>query len=150
MDLFAFRIRPGQPVYAADNVTNGYARPYVMPNLWASGRRVGGKSKPWLELSWPQPRRIRRVRLYLSHDPDMQIPTMLMDYPFRAVPTVLKDFSLYARIDGRRKCVARVRGNHRRMVVVDLKSPIRTDRLRLVAEAANGSPRAEVYEVRVY
>jgi len=150
VDLFAFRIRPGQPVYAAANVTNGYSRPFVMPNLWASGRRVGGKRKPWLELSWPRPRRIRRVQLYLSHDPDMQIPTMLMDYPFRSVQTILRDFSLYARIDGRRKRLARVRGNHRRMVVVDLERTVRTDRLRLVAEATNGSPQAEVCEVRVY
>ncbi|NIA21451.1 MAG: FAD-dependent oxidoreductase [Anaerolineaceae bacterium] len=150
LDLFAFRISPGQPVYAAANVINGYARPYIMPNLWVAGQRVGGKRKPWLELSWPQPRRIRRVQLYLSHDPDMQIPTMLMDYPFRAVPTILKDFSLYARIDGRRKRLARVRDNHRRMVAIDLERAVRADRLRLVAEATNGSPRAEVYEVRVY
>lgn len=152
LDLPAFRIAPPQPVYQAGNVTNGFARPYVMPNLWMSDERVGGRSggKPWVELRWPQPQRVRQVRLYLSHDVDMQIPTMLMTFPFRAVPTVLKDFSVSAAIGGRLKSVARVRENHLRMVVIDLEEPIETDRLRVTAEATWGAPRAELFEVRVY
>ena len=103
-----------------------------------------------MELAWPQKQTVRQVRLYLSHDPDMQIPTMLMTYPFRAIPTVLKDFSVYARVGGKMKRVGAVRGHYRRQAVVDLEEPVLTDRLRLVVEATHGSPRAEVFEVRVY
>ena len=154
-DLFAFRIAPAQPAFAAANVTNGYARPYILPNLWISGERVSPRAgrTATLELLWPRERRIRQVRLYLSHDPDMQIPTMMMRYPFRAVPTVLRDFSVLARVGGRMRPVAQVRNNHRRMVVVTLNRPVRTDRLRLVGEATHGpagAGRAELYEIRVY
>lgn len=150
LDLPAFRIAPAQPVYAAANVVNGFSRPFVMPNLWISGSRVARGTAPWLELTWPKPRTVRQVRLYLSHDPDMQIPTMLMHYPFRIVPTLLADLTIQARVNGRLRPVARIRGNHRRLVVVDLDRPIRTDRLRIVAQATAGSPHAEIYEVRVY
>jgi hypothetical protein len=152
LDLFAFRIHPAQEPYSAANVINGYARPYILPNLWVSGERVATqvKARPHLDLSWPGERTIRQVRLYLSHDPDMQIPTMLMKYPFRAFPTVLKDFTLQARVRGRMKQIAAVRDNHRRLVVIDLAAPVTTDALRLVVEATNGSPHAEVFEIRVY
>ena len=154
-DLFAFRIEPAQRPYEAANAINGFARPYILPNLWMSAESAGPKAKrsPRLELSWRKERTIRQVRLYLSHDPDMQIPTMMMKYPFRAVPTVLKDFSVYARVGGRMKRVAKVRNNYRRMVVIDLKKAVRADLVRIVAEATNapgGTGRAEVYEVRVY
>lgn len=151
-DLFAFRISPTQKPFAAANVVNGYARPYVLPNLWTSGERVGGRAdtNPFLELSWPRERRIREVRLYLSDDPDMQIPTMMMRYPFRVMPTLLTDFSIYARSGGRMRRIARVRNNHRRLVILTLDKAIRTRTLRVVAEATGGSPRAEIYEVRVY
>jgi FAD-dependent oxidoreductase family protein len=151
-DLFAFRISPTQTPFAAANVTGGYARPYVLPNLWTSGERVGGRAgtKPYLELSWPRERRIGEVRLYLSHDPDMQIPTMMMHYPFRVMPTLLTNFSIYARLSGRMRRIKQVRNNHRRMVVLTLDKAIRTRTLRVVAEATGGSPRAEIYEVRIY
>jgi hypothetical protein len=126
-----------------------------LPNLWISGEPTGPACprKPRLELSWPEAREIRQVRLYLSHDPDMQIPTMMMKYPFRAVPTVLRDFSLWARAGGRMRRVAKIRNNPRRMVVIDLTPAVRADMIRLVAEATNapgGKGPAEVYEVRVY
>ncbi len=151
-DLFAFRLRPVQPVYPASAVVNGFARPEGLPNLWVSRARVTGRGAkpPWIELRWDERRTVGHIRLYLSHDPDMQIPTMMMRYPFRAVPTVLKHFTLSVRVGGGWKPVARIRGNHRRLVCVDLAEPVRTDRLRLRAEATNGSPRAEVYEIRAY
>jgi len=154
-DLFAFRLEPAQRPYEAANVINGYARPYLLPNLWMSQEQTGPRSRrqPRLELAWSKARTIRQVRLYLSHDPDMQIPTMMMTYPFRAVPTVLRDFSLYARVGGRAKCLAKVRNNYRRLVVIDLKKAVRADRVWIVAEATNasgGAGRAEVFEVRVY
>lgn len=154
-DLFAFRIEPAQRPFEAANVANGFARPYILPNLWISDVATGPKArrKPRVELSWLKPQAIRQVRVYLSHDPDMQIPTMMMRYPFRAVPTVLRDFSIYGRVGGRMRLLAKVRNNHRRMVVVNLKKAVRADALRLVAEATNapdGAGRAEIYEIRVY
>ena len=150
--LFAFRLSEGQRVYEAGNIVNGFARPYVMPNLWMSGQKLTGDaaSSPWVELSWPQPRRISEVRLYLSHDVDMQIPTMLMDFPFRAIPTVMKDMTLLAEIGGGFQPVAEIQHNHRRLIALKLDEPVETGRLRLRFEASNGSGRGELCEIRVY
>ncbi len=151
-ELFAFRLSHGQDVYRPENITNGYARPYVMPNVWMSEAPVSANAgeSPWVELSWPQEQRISEIRLYLSHDVDMQIPTMLMDFPFSALPTVLKEATLLAEVDGEMKMVAEIRDNHRRMLVLKLSEPVLSRRLRLAAEATWGAARAEIFEIRVY
>lgn len=157
-ELFAFRLSQDQPVFEADNITNGYSQPYIMPRLWISGRKftaptgAGGNpaNAPWVELSWPEPQQVSELLLYFSADFDMQIPTMLLDYPFRAIPTVIKEATVFAELEEDLQPVAEIRHNHMRLVRLKLKQTLRTRRLRLRLEAANGADRAELCEVRVY
>lgn len=66
------------------------------------------------------------------------------------MPELVKDYRVEARIGGTWETVVRETGNRKRKRVHRLDRPIRTDRIRLVVEATNGSPYAEVIEVRVY
>lgn len=50
---------PAQPLYRAENVLNGYSRPYGMPNLWISGEGKG----QWLRLHNDTPKHIDELQL---------------------------------------------------------------------------------------
>jgi hypothetical protein len=70
-----------------------------------------------------------------------------------AVPTVVRDYRIERRIergtgDGREPVVS-ASDNYQRLRRHAF-DPVETDRLRVVVEATNGTPRAELFEVRAY
>ena len=91
---------PAQPVYRAENVLNGYSRPYGAPNLWIS---AAGKGQ-WLRLHSDTPKRIEELQLIF----DTGLNTEERRY-FDA-PELVKDFVLT--VNGKTFAVA---DNHDRL-----------------------------------
>ena len=52
-------LKPAQPLYRAENVLNGYSRPYRTPNLWISAEGKG----QWLKLHNDTPKQIKELQL---------------------------------------------------------------------------------------
>ncbi|MBC7288624.1 MAG: FAD-dependent oxidoreductase [Armatimonadetes bacterium] len=137
-----------------ENVTNGVTRHRRgATNQWASA--PDQVLPQWLELRWPQPQEISLLEF--TFDTGFARPLTHTQYPHSRAkqvrgpqPETVKDARIEAWLDGGWRHVATIRGNYRRKVVLELLSPVRTDRLRLIVEATNGEPQARVYEVRAY
>lgn len=141
----AFRVSPGQAVYAPAQVVSGVARPHRSVNLWRSD--PGQPLPQWIGLSWPSPRRVSRVELTFAG-------SLLREFhatpPFFRDPQGARDYVVEGRIEGVWRELIVVRGNHHRHRRHVLPEVVVTNELRVVVQATNGDPSAAVYEVRCY
>jgi hypothetical protein len=120
----------------------------VLPNCWVSARPVL-EEPTCLALAWDAPQRIQEVRLFFDSDLDRHLSTMWVHYEDDVVPELVRDYRLEYRRDGVWTTLCDVAENHQRLRVHRFDA-VEANGLRLVVTATNGTPRAHVYEVRVY
>lgn len=144
-----------QPGFEAEQVLSGIARTEEggVSNLWRS--REGEPENQWLRLHWDAPVDMRQVRLTL--DPDLSeercisvSKAFLEKEPVGVAPTLLRDYTVTASLDGKPVWTHRVEGNYQRQNILPLPAGITADALTIRIEATNGAPDARIFEVRVY
>lgn len=133
-------------MYGAQNVINGYKRPFGGVNLWVSDDRVEGE---WLELAFLSPQPVKR--LVITFDSGLNrryVNTRAHD--FDAMPELVKDYDIEICRGGSWKRTAAVRGNYQRVNRIDLPEDGLADALRILFHTANGVNCVRVYEVSAY
>ncbi|RKN85577.1 FAD-dependent oxidoreductase [Paenibacillus ginsengarvi] len=141
----SLRIEPGQRCYRAEQVISGVTRPHRSTNLWRSDPEAGLPG--WVELRWPEPATLQIIELtFPGH--------LLRDFRFYPAaykaPECPRDYAVWAWQDGVWRELLQVEGNYQRHRRHKLAAKVRTDRLKIVITATNGSPSAELYEIRCY
>lgn len=148
--LPCFAVEPQTEAFRADKTIDGYVRPYGGPHLWLSQPMAPG-SEEWVELSWPSAIEAGVVHVTFNDDVNEDLINLHHhETPFDVMPELVRDYRLEARLDGKWTAIARVSDNRRRKVVHVLDRPVIGEAVRLVVESTNGSPYAEVVELRVY
>ncbi|TBL78549.1 FAD-dependent oxidoreductase [Paenibacillus thalictri] len=148
---FCFRLDGDSGAYAASQAVNGYKRPYGGPNLWMSERLQQG-DEVYVELTWDEPVVLSEVRLTFNDDCNEDLINLHHHRtPFDIIPELVKDYRIEcAGQDGQWKLLHTEQSNRRRTRRHKLPQPVETDKLHLVVTATNGSPFAELVEIRVY
>ncbi len=147
---FCVKTKSETNAYRAANVVNGYLRPYGGPNLWSSNAMKPGRPE-WIELSWPEEVETDEIQLVFNDDVNEDLINLHHHRtPFPVIPELVKDYAIQAFANGEWRTLHRESGNRRRKRVHKLAERVRTSRIRILAESTNGSPRAEIVEVRVY
>lgn len=136
-------------LYGPENAVNGWSRPFRGPNLWIS-RDTDFKEPEWLEVRFAKAAKIAEVQCLFDADLDRHLTNAWVRAPHQAEPDLVKDYDIELRSGGQWVKVAEVRGNHQRRRVHALSQTVEADALRLTVRATNGTPRAQVYEVRAY
>lgn len=139
-----FSIQPEQKVFEADSVLSGATRPQQKPNRWMSDPDQAFPQS--LELRWDEAKEMNRVELtFPGH--------LLREYhatrPLSIDAVIPKDVDIEVKKDGSWHKVAEVRSNIQRKVNCSFPR-IKTTNLRCVIRDTNGSPMAQVSELRVY
>ncbi|RAV20187.1 FAD-dependent oxidoreductase [Paenibacillus contaminans] len=148
--LPCFRLLSPTSALAPSKATDGYVRPYGGPHMWSSEPMQAGRSE-WLELSWEKTVTVGSVHLTFNDDVNEDLINLHHHTtPFEAIPELVRDYRLEAYANGEWSVIAERKNNHKRKQVHHLDAPLAADRLRVVVEATNGSPCAEIIEVRVY
>lgn len=145
---FCFQALSSQGIFDANQVINGFNRPYGGPNMWVSEPQNG---EEWLQLSWDAP--VEAVELHITFNDDLNEDLINLHHhrtPFDIIPELVKDYRVEANVNGEWVTLLQEKDNGRRKRVHRLNSPIVTGAIRLVVESTNGCPRAGVVEVRVY
>ncbi|MFS0724057.1 FAD-dependent oxidoreductase [Paenibacillus sp. 1P07SE] len=144
------RAYPETTAYGPDRTSGGYLRPYGGPQLWSSELLADGEPA-WLQYDWRSPVSLRTVQLVFNDDVNEDLINLHHHRtPFEAIPELVKDYRLEVRIGDAWVTIAEVTDNYKRKRNHTLAEEVRADALRLVIEATNGCPRAEVVEVRAY
>lgn len=139
-----FKVEPEQKVYGGENIINGYARPYGLPNIWFSKEGAEGQH---VKLTWHEKKCIKEIILYFDSDLNFRIgfrPTLE-----NVIPEIVKDYDIYCKTEAGYIKIKEIRNNHQRMnrILID---PIETNEIKIEFHATNGCPRVGLYEVRIY
>lgn len=143
------------PVYRAENVVNGFARPQNGVNLWCSDRPAEDQ---WIELKWNSAKTVSQIRLTFNPDLSMELPSSVSKISDRhhgfamrdgAPREMVRSFSVEALCGGRWTELARKHDNNQRLCVVDFPE-IAVNAIRVAFHETGGSPFVEVFEVRIY
>jgi hypothetical protein len=130
--------------YAADNIRNGYARPYFAPNAWAASAK---DASPQLVLTWNKAVTIQTVQLTFDTDFDHPMESVLMQHPEHAMPFCIRNYYIY---DGQGNLLKAISGNHQTRNTIVLPEPILTDTLVVKCEHPAVHVPAAIFEIRCY
>ena len=140
-----FRVDCEAETFGAENLRNGYTRPYVGSNIWHSA----GKENQQICLRWDAPRKISEIKLFFDTNLNRfnrSVETDYTDLFYR----VVKDYAVYYKAaDGSRKLLLEVKDNFQRMNELRFEE-ISTDELTVSLLDTNGQDFFSVYEIRCY
>ena len=148
-------IRNYGDIYSCNAIINGYNRPSGKANLWISNPL---QEKPFLKFSWSNPIDIKQIRITLNPGLDKELCSSMMQIGnshhaiirrTEEAKELIKDFDVFALIDGQEKKIAEIKDNYQRLCILNIPE-ITTKELKLVFYKAHGAIGAEVFEVRIY
>lgn len=140
----SFKVSPAQKVFEADHVCCGATRPYLQTHTWMSSPE---ESLPQsLMLEWDHVVKVYRVELTF---PGHLLKEYHATLPLSKDKAIPKDFILEGEREGKWTPLAKVKNNYQRKVSVQI-SKVEITRLRIKVLTTNGSPMAQIAEVRVY
>jgi hypothetical protein len=147
-----FRALPETEAFVPENVVNGLARPFGGPNLWASAPLAAEpQGEAWLELAWERPQEVKEVLLTFNDDLNEHLNNLhKFETPFRVFRELVRNYRVEAMVQGQWTLLAKEAGNRVRRRIHRFTEHVTCTAIRLVVEATNGAPQAEVFEIRVY
>jgi len=109
---------------------------------------------PWIELRWPEPRRIREVQITFDTGFKRQLTlsaqesqnTNLLRAP---QPETVKDYKIICRTSAGERTLGVVKGNFQRLNRIQFE-PVEATALKIEIQATNGDRLARVFEIRCY
>lgn len=136
---------PGAELYAPEQMTNGFKRPYDNTNLWVSDDRVDGE---FIEITLDAPRALSS--LVLTFDSCLnRVYGNSHSYDYNAMPEIVRDFDVLVKDGKAYRLLSEVRGNYRRVCTVLLNQSV-SDRVKILFHATNGAENIRVFEVSLY
>jgi hypothetical protein len=148
---FAMRITPNSMPFGGENVNNGYAWPFDMPNLWIS--KEGLPLPQHIVLDFEDEKEFNTVMV--SFDTNLNLLHTYMPGLWKS-PVCAKEWKLYAKTDLGWNFIFHEDNNFQRRRVVRVDS-VKTRYLKLEVLSTNASLDgkasercARVYEVRIY
>lgn len=145
-DIWAMSLRmePAQYPYQPQNVLSGVARPEYWTNIWISNPPLPQA----LTLNFEKT--IGFNSIYLTFDTSLKL-TQNMGLPPLDVPAeTARDYRLYYHGAGQWRELGVFRDNHLRRRIHRWNKRIKADKIKLEILSTWGSPRASLYEIRVY
>ena len=147
---FCFRLLSPTSAFSAEKAVDGYQRPFAGPRMWSSAA-LREDAPEWLELSWAKQVSVRSVHVTFNDDVNEDLINLHHHRtPFAVLPELVRNYTVEAYANGEWTAVAEGQNNHKRKHVHTLGAAVSADKLRISVYSTNGSPCAEIVEVRVY
>ncbi|MBO7743592.1 FAD-dependent oxidoreductase [Paenibacillus sp. MWE-103] len=147
---FCFRLLSRTDAFSPEKAVDGYHRPYAGPHQWSSVA-MRPDAPEWLELNWAKQAHVRSVHVTFNDDVNEDLINLHHHRtPFPIMPELVRNYAIEGYANGEWMTLAEEQNNHKRKRVHTLDAAVATDRIRISVYATNGSPRAEIVEVRVY
>jgi hypothetical protein len=88
----AMTVTPALAPYAAENIRNGFTRPYLGANAWVADP---ADRQPALILEWEAPQLLRSLTLHFDTDFDHPLESSLMGHPEEVIPFCVRHYRIY-------------------------------------------------------
>ncbi len=134
------------PVYSfkAENIKNGYARPFITPNAWVAKKE---DVAPRIVLQWDEAITIHTIQLSFDTDFDHPMESVLMQHPETVMPFCVRNYKIK---DSKGNLVQEVTGNYQTRNTIKLEALLVTDSLVIEAEHPDENVPAAIFEIRCY
>ena len=140
-----FRVDSESSPFGAENLRNGYTRPYRSSNIWHSNSKEDQK----IVLRWEKPQDVSGIQLFFDSNLNRFCRSAETDYTdlyYRMV----KDYTVSCKAaDGTEKILCQVRGNFQRVNELTFET-VCTDEITISLQDTHGQPFYSVYEIRCY
>ncbi|KUP24949.1 FAD-dependent oxidoreductase [Paenibacillus sp. DMB5] len=149
--VFCLRTSFSTSAYMPGHVIDGFRRPYGGPHLWLS-QALEQDAEPWLALEWTGKQKIREIQLIFNDDVQEDLINLHHHRtPFEVIPELVRSYRLeYMDDGGNWASILSELDNRKRKRIHLLEAALETRAIRITVTATNGSPFAEIIEVRVY
>ena len=144
---YAFSLEPPQNIYTGENLINSYNRPYDLPYLWISEPLKEGEV-PWVELTFEKPVSYKEINILFDSMLSFHFSQSYVGYDTNVIPTLVKDYAIYAKNGEEYQEIARIEGNHQRQNRFLLEG--KTTSFRFEFYSTNGIERIQVYSIQVF
>jgi hypothetical protein len=141
---FAIEINPSQPIFKAQNITNGINRPTTQPNAWVA---APNDDSPQLTIEWNKPMQIQKIELFFDTDFDHPMESVLMTHPENVMPFCIRNYVIK---DDKGNELYRKQGNYQTRNTVILEHPVSTTQIRIEVEHPSKNVPAAIFSVRCY
>jgi len=146
--VFNFRQVNETSAFSPAKIVDGYYRPYGGPHMWISGP-LGGK-EAWIALQWSTQQNVQEIHVTFNDDVNEDLINLHHHKTeFEIIPELVKDYRIEYEDNGQWQRLLEVKDNRQRKRKHVLDRAVVTERLRLVVAQTNGTPYAEVIEIRV-
>lgn len=139
-----FKIAPAISHFTADNLQNGYVRPYLSSNAWIAGWK--DKSAE-LKLSFPVTQKIKSIKLYFDTDADHPMETIQWGHPESEIPFCISDYDIWADNDIK---IASVRGNYQTINTIELEKTVETSTLQFVFSQKEANIPVALFQLEIH
>ena len=140
-----FRVDCEEETFAAENLRNGYTRPYVRGNIWHSLNKDDQK----ITLRWDAPRSISKMTLIFDSNLNRFCRSAETDYTdlfYRMV----KDYDVWFKAqDGTMRLLCEVKDNFQRVNELSFDT-VCTDEIVVSLRETHGQDFFSIYEIRCY
>ncbi len=138
----AMQISPALEVFSADQLINGFTRPYRRSNAWVADPL---DATPTLEFRWNQPKTIKSIQLHFDTDFDHPLESSLLGHPENEMLFCVKHYTLY---DSNSKVLHREGNNHQTINRIVLDAAVTTDRITLELQHPSADVPAALFAVQ--
>ncbi|HEY0307810.1 MAG TPA: FAD-dependent oxidoreductase [Acidobacteriaceae bacterium] len=139
----AMTIQPPLAAFAAEQVKNGYARPWMGTNAWVADVK---DASPALTLRWASPQTIRTMVLSFDTDFDHAMESVLMTHSETVVPFCVQAYRI---LDANGTVLHEESDNHQTRNVLKFAQPVVAKEVQIQILKTHGAP-AAIFEVSCY
>ncbi|MGY6649690.1 FAD-dependent oxidoreductase [Wenyingzhuangia sp. IMCC45574] len=137
----AMEISPAVNAYGANNITNGYIRPWGTANSWTADLK---DENPTLKINWAEKQTISNIKLFLDGDYDHAMESVQFGHYDAIVPQCLQDYVIKT-VEG--EVIAEQLGNYQTINEWQLEAPIETAGIVIEAKHPSKTTPATIFEV---
>lgn len=141
-----FRVAQTDDIYNPCNINNGYNRNHILPNIWISDP---SEETSEVTLSLDGPKELNQLQFTFDSNLNMFYDNLEVAYDFNIMPTLVKDYKVYAKTETGFKEIAHIKNNHQRVNRINFET-IKTEEIKIELTETNGSPSYSIYEIRGY
>lgn len=137
----AFSVSPTIELYSAENVCNGFVRPYLGTNAWAASI---SDANPTMTFEWDETKEIKNIKLFFDTDYDHAMESSLMGHPESVMPFCARSYKIS---DQNGNLVYETKANHQTINSIELSESIKTKKLIVEFESLSAAIPVSVFEI---
>lgn len=137
--------------YDVSNLFNGFNRPYQSANAW-----VSEKVPCEISIKFEKAQQLKNIEF--AFNPELSVDLLSSRVSkaskhhgivFRngTAPQIVKDFEIYAKIDGKMELIKEINDNYQRIVNIDID--VVTEEMAIKFKETYGAKRVEVFEIKL-